>query len=312
MSGQSLKNEAIEMSNSRLDGGKNVARGIAALLVCFAHAYGLFLYPHFGGDTITSHFFGLAAHQSVMVFFAISGFLITKSIIANSKRNDRFSLRDYLFARVARIYPPLVFSVLLTCVFYAVVRGLVLAGSSAELPYSVGSFPQSREFFSVTLEDIWYALKMNNGMLLANGPLWSLCVEWWIYIVIGLAVNVFSARGLLQRLLWMGALGLAASKFYSVNANALFHLGVWAIGCVMSITNHQVGLFAKRQSAVICSLLMVICMLAWLKPELILAGGRHFSWSANAVQFVICAFWCSLILPDRHSKETMIGLPRLN
>ncbi len=295
------------MNDPRLDGGKNVARGIAALLVCVAHAYGFFLYPHFGSDNLASDFFGLAAHQSVMVFFAISGFLITKSILANINRNDTFSLRDYLFTRIARIYPPLVFSIALTCLLYALIQWLVLAGSSTDLPYSVGAFPQAREFFSVTPQDVWYALKMNNGMLLANGPLWSLCIEWWIYIVIGLAVYIFSVRGLLLKLLWSGLLGLALSKLYSVNSNALFYFGIWALGGVMSIANHRAGWFATRQPVVICVFLMAICLLAWLKPGLILAGGRHFGLSENAVQFVICAFWCLFILPEQYSNKTLVS-----
>lgn len=293
------------MNDSRLDVGKNTARGIAALLVCIDHAYGFFLYPHFGRDAVTTHFVALAAHQSVMVFFAISGFLITKSILDNLSRNPAFSLRDYLYARVARIYPPLVFSVVLTVLLYLVIQGLSLAGSSAESPYSVGSLPQMRDVFSVTTKDVRNALKMNNGLLQANGPLWSLCIEWWIYIVIGLAVTVFSARGLLLKLLWTGAFAWAAVKLYSVNSHAMFYLGVWLFGGLMMLAKQRAGWFARHHYGAIGGLLVVISLLAWTAPGLILAGGRQFGWAENAVQFVICAFWCSVIMPDQRSGTTL-------
>jgi peptidoglycan/LPS O-acetylase OafA/YrhL len=294
------------MNQAKLDEGKNAARGIAALIVCIDHAFGLFLEPHFGGATSASHFVALAAHQSVMVFFAISGFLITKSILANLDRNATFSLRDYLFARAARAYPPLVFSVALTCMLYLVVQGLALAGSSAEIPYRIGTYPMMREVFSVTAKDVQLALVMRNGLLLANGPLWSLYIEWWIYLVIGLAVFVFSVRGLVRKLLWAGVLALAASRLHSVNFHVMFYLGIWLSGGAMALANHRAGWFAVRQHGVIGGLLVATCLLAWLEPELILAGGRLFGWRENAAQFVICAFWCALILPDQRSGTTPV------
>ena len=292
------------MSQVRLDAGKNVARGIAALLVCIDHAFGLFLEPHFGGAAAASHFFALAAHWSVMVFFAISGFLITMSILANIERNATFSLREYLIARAARIYPPLAFSVALTCVLYLVVQSFALAGSSAELPYRVGTFPLMREVFSLTRRDALDVLTMNNGMLLANGPLWSLYIEWWIYVVVGLAVFVFCTRRLVRKLIWAGVLVLAVSRLHSVNSHAIFYLGIWLFGGAMALANYRAGWFATRRYDVIGVLLALTCILAWLEPKLILAGGHFFGWPENVVQFVLCAFWCALILPGQRIGKT--------
>lgn len=293
------------MNGSQFDVGKNSARGVAALLVCAAHAYGLFLYPHFGAGTLASGFFDLAAHQSVMVFFAISGFLITKSILANLQRNATFSLRDYLYARVARVYPPLVFSVLLTVALFLLVQAFALPGSSNELPYQVGSHAQMREVFSVTFKEVWRALKMQNGLLVANGPLWSLYIEWWIYIVAGLVVSVVSARGAMRKMLLAGVFTWAAATLYSVNSHALFYLGIWVFGSAMAVTNLYAAWFAKRQPSIIGGLLLALCLLAWTRADWILAGGRVFGWWENATQFIICAFWCSLILPDQRNGKTL-------
>lgn len=294
------------MHDARIDTGKNVARGIAALFVCIDHAYGFFLYPYFGNDALATHFVGLAAHQAVMVFFAISGFLITKSILANIGRNASFSLRDYVYARVARVYPPLVFSVVLTYVLYSLVHGFDLVGHGAESPYRVGVFPEMRDTFTVTMKDMRRALKMQNGLLLANGPLWSLCIEWWIYIAVGLAVYVFSVRGVVRKMLWAGVLAWAVTKLYTVNSHAMFYLGIWLFGGSLAVVaGYRASWFVSRQLGVIGGLLVAIFLLAWMKPEWILAGGRFFGWGENAVQFVICAFWCALILPDQRSGTAL-------
>ena len=285
------------MVEQQLDSGKNGARGIAALIVCIDHAYGLFLEPHFGGAVVASHFVALAANQAVMVFFAISGFLITKSIMANLRRNVSFSLREYLYARIARVYPPLIFSIALTCVLFLVVKSCGLSGGSNDIPYQVGVFPMMREVFSVTRGDILQALIMNNGLLLSNGPLWSLFIEWWIYLVVGLAVFVFTNRNILSKLLFTVVLALAYSRLLSVNSNAMFYLGIWIFGGLVALANSRFGWFVTCQHTLIFGLLLASCLLAYVAPGLVFAG--PISWRVNAVQFVICAFWCALILPDQ-------------
>lgn len=76
-------------------------RMIAALLV-FIH--------HFGGipyETIVGNVFQaiqVEGHIGVTVFFVLSGFLITLRYYADIE-NKRFSVKDYLIKRAARIYP---------------------------------------------------------------------------------------------------------------------------------------------------------------------------------------------------------------
>lgn len=289
-----------------LDAGKNSARGIAALFVCIDHAYGLFLEPYFGGGALASHFVALAGHQAVMVFFAISGFLITRSILSNLERNGSFSLRDYLYARIARVYPPLLFSVFVTCLLYLIVQALGMAGSSAEVPYRIGSFPLMREVFALTWRDPLRALAMDNGLLLANGPLWSMCIEWWIYVVVGLASFVFSVRGLLRKAVWIVWFALAATGLYQVNTHAMFYLGIWLFGGALALVHQRAGGWLVRPWGLISALFVATLLVGTIAPNLILAGGSLFGWRENFVQFVICAFWCALILPDQRSGRTAV------
>lgn len=285
------------MKDNQLDAGKNVARGVAALFVCIDHSYGFFLEPHFGPAAVYSRYIALAANQSVMVFFAISGFLITKSILANIERNTIFSPREFFFARIARIYPPLVFSVALTCLLYWVTQGLGLPGSSGH-PYQIGTFPLMREMFVVSAKDPLLSLVMCNGLLLANGPLWTLCIEWWIYVTIGLAVSCFRCMGPLRKVLWAGALAIALVRLYSVNAHALFFCSIWFFGGALALAKNSLARFATLRQGLIGSTLLAISLIGFLEPELVFTRGAALGWREIAAQFVALVFWCALIFPE--------------
>jgi peptidoglycan/LPS O-acetylase OafA/YrhL len=69
---------------------------------------------------------------------------------------------------------------------------------------------------------------------------------------------------------------LASFRLKSANTYALFYICIWLIGA-------GIGFFQSQ------------------------FGGRIFGWWENAVQFVICAFWGALILPEQYSRRTRVG-----
>lgn len=91
-------------------------RGLAAVLVVICHCAQLFINQH---APEYYRFFAVLAQTCVMIFFVLSGFLITKSITGNIARNGSLKLFDYAIKRFTRIYPPLVFS-------FIIIAGLTL------------------------------------------------------------------------------------------------------------------------------------------------------------------------------------------
>ncbi|HMI18747.1 MAG TPA: acyltransferase [Sphingomonas sp.] len=89
------------------DNNFNLLRMIAATVVLVSHAWPLTMGMHAIEPlyTLTGYKLGTTA---VSVFFAISGFFITKSFA------NRASIGDFVLARVARIYPGLIAVLLLT------------------------------------------------------------------------------------------------------------------------------------------------------------------------------------------------------
>lgn len=93
-------------------------RGIAAFVVLLAHIvqifwlriYGLQSWPH----VISSE----ASYYAVVIFFVLSGFLIAHSVESNVKRNGELKLSEFFAARIARLYPPFIFAIVLSVFIY--------------------------------------------------------------------------------------------------------------------------------------------------------------------------------------------------
>jgi peptidoglycan/LPS O-acetylase OafA/YrhL len=128
----------------------DLTRALAAQAVVIGHALSFFgLYPNIP----------YIQNVAVQVFFVLSGFLIAHAL----GRKERFS--DYFIDRFARIYsayiPALLFIAGMLLVF-GTLSGKTLLGNVLMLQ----NFPRK-------------------GIPSLDGPLWSLAIEWHIYIFIG-------------------------------------------------------------------------------------------------------------------------------
>ncbi len=187
----------------RLDSGRNnflLLRLIAALLVLFGHSYALLALGMAELDPtrrwleqIYTHFIG------VMVFFVISGYLITLSW----QRNPQ--LGRYLISRALRILPALAF-----CVS---VSALVIGPMLTSLPvsrYFLSAEPYAYVFGNLSLVSLQWRLPgvfaSNPVSDFFNGSLWTLPVEAKMY----LCVAAFGVCMLLRRR-WIANVALSAS-----------------------------------------------------------------------------------------------------
>jgi peptidoglycan/LPS O-acetylase OafA/YrhL len=205
----------------------HLLRLLAALAVIYGHSYPVT--GSGGGDFYLMHvgnkFIGGVA---VDVFFVASGFLIMSSL-------ERGSLARYLWARCLRIYPALLVAVGLS----VLVLGPLLTTSPTywhepatwSYLYKNGSLLGTEYFLPGVFQ--------SNPDKAVNGSLWSLPVEFSLYLVfLGLALCRLLTR---ERYTWfvlatfLGALAFASSTPWFaahpnwVNTSALFLAGglVW-------------------------------------------------------------------------------------
>src|SRR3954447_3264988 len=232
--------------NTRFD----VARGLAALVVFVAHLNQIYIWRFFQPVSWMEMVSGWAARAAVLVFFLLSGLLITKSIISNIKRNGYFEPTDYLLNRIARLYPPLLFAVLLTVVVASVIHFLGLPGSTGAL----GTVRPSGVPFTFT--ELARALMLYDGMTEANGPLWTLYIEAKLYVAaMGIAMAVrggsmpsqITGLALVASAVW---LGLDLYKFW-------FFAMVWTFGASANIS-------AMKRPAVFLPVVLAVIFLGYV------------------------------------------------
>lgn len=158
------------------DNNFNLIRFLAASLVLLSHSYVMVL----GKDDFEPLFkiLGMTAGSiAVDVFFLISGFLVTASIL--SKRNAI----DFMFARGLRIYPALIVMVVSTVVG-------ALFFSSLD-PVSYLNNQQTRTFLSKNTTALFGIVPTLPGVFetntlkgTVNGSLWTLTYELWMYSIL--------------------------------------------------------------------------------------------------------------------------------
>ncbi|UGQ47641.1 acyltransferase family protein [Massilia endophytica] len=166
----------------------NPIRLAAAWLVLFSHSY------HLSGLPYAEPLMRLTGNQmtfgtfAVGVFFAISGYLITGSAYSRS------SLRSFLDARIRRIFPALIAVLLLTA--------LVLGPLMTLLPlsdYFASSAVATYVLRNAALLRLQYELPGvfagNPYGAAVNGSLWTLPIEFGLYLAVGAAVWLLRRTG---------------------------------------------------------------------------------------------------------------------
>jgi peptidoglycan/LPS O-acetylase OafA/YrhL len=163
-------------------------RGFSAMIVLVGHINQIFILPYFGTASRLDDIFNFLASYAVMAFFIISGFVIGTNILRNIQENqEKFKVRVFLYDRLTRLVPPLLFSLLITIGVYAIIHYLNLNGNQAFL--LPGDLYIVREKATMEWNSILYSLLFIQNISLSttpplmNGPLWSLSYEFWFYML---------------------------------------------------------------------------------------------------------------------------------
>ena len=202
-----------------MDNSLNFIRYIAALSVLIGHSFTLY-----GYKTISIFSIHLG-RLSVFIFFIISGYLIAKSW------DKTPNLLIFLKKRVLRIFPALVI-----CIFFTVI---FLGAAVTVLPLK--DYFSSLQTYRYFLNDILYIIYTLPGVFknlpypnIVNGSLWSLPVEFFMYLYVAFIGFVFSAK----RVLYAISLFIFIILFfyttkdiviYNVNLKAIYLFGIFFI-----------------------------------------------------------------------------------
>lgn len=293
----------------------DAVRGIAALLVMMTHTFDLSVADVFGWEMLSSPEGWRWARASfghggfwVWCFFMISGLCIQQSIV-RSVRENSFSWRRYLLARVTRIYPLFLIGLVLAMVAWGLHEDFggypddtphrQLVASVLSLQILTTSFPGYETSWSLSCEMIYY-LVWPAALLLLRGR-----VDRAVYV--SLVGSVLLAAGIL--VVWK----LLHRFESSASVDGIFTLSVlfpiWLCGAWLS--GHWSGAGARVTWRVWCvaillcfvseGLLVVmkfrqypgwaVHLVSWSSIPglmLFLAGGRHAQLSQRSWSRPVC------------------------
>ncbi|WP_241986650.1 acyltransferase family protein [Cryobacterium fucosi] len=206
--------------------GLDGLRGIAVTLVVVYHFFPAALPGGFVG---------------VDVFFVISGFLITRLLLAEHRRTGRFALGRFWQRRALRLVPPLIPLVLVACTAAWLIGGDVLVGlgwqvlGAATFGYNWVSIAGSTSYFDTAQPELFRNL-------------WSLAVEEQFYLVWPVALlAVLLIRSPRLRVALVGGLAVAAGLWMGV----LYHPGSDPTRVYYGSDTHSFGLFAGAALALL-------------------------------------------------------------
>ena len=200
----------------------DLIRAISAQLVLIGH--GLYFCD------VAKRFASLIQDLGVLMFFLLSGLLITYSTFRKKNRGD-YRFKTFFIERASRIYSGYLPSI---CVIVCLDILFIHAYGQNEYHY-VLSF---RAFIGniFMLQDFPHLGIIGITSLGSARPLWTLAVEWWFYMFFGFVVLIKSfesRRGLYVALLTALAVVPFSNSVVAGRGNGLFV--VWMMGFLVAV-----------------------------------------------------------------------------
>jgi len=255
-------------------------RAVAAVFVVFFH---------FGDSFVTIFpWFGFlrplykSGDMGVDLFFLLSGFILSLNYLDKFREFSKRNYFQFLGARLARIYPVHLFTLLLLTVF-------VLSARHLDLKTNVAHYSGFTWVTNVFLIQVWPGF--NRG-LTWNFPSWSISAEWFAYLLFPfLAIGITRSR---RPFLW-GSLALclyAVPSLAGLEQNSVR----WALLRVSSEFLAGCFLFRIYRSGVKCPVPPWLSALACIS---ICATGSYFGVSrALSLPFFALLIWGLATYPN--------------
>jgi peptidoglycan/LPS O-acetylase OafA/YrhL len=167
--------------------GFDHVRLVAAIIVLLHHCRGL-QYPDLRDDPLLHYSTGFMdfGRFAVVIFFAISGFLVTPGLLRTA------NVVDYAVHRSVRIFPGLIVNVVLTIL---VLGPILTTHSLVSYLRDPQTYLYAKNISTLVVNYLPGVVASDGNPVIINGALWTLHFEVICYIVLAL----FGAFGLLSR-----------------------------------------------------------------------------------------------------------------
>jgi peptidoglycan/LPS O-acetylase OafA/YrhL len=222
----------LKLSKGVLSEESSVFLNLVRLIACEMVVLGHFLTKYQPTPYDALFIFGSTlGGAAVLIFFALSGLLVSYSLVRKTE-DPQYGFRCYFVDRFSRIYSGLIPALILS----AVVAGVIYTSNYAyftELS-SMQSAPSLQNFtltffmlerfpvgfFTGIFSTLGLRLPLPEVTPFGfNGILWTLVVEWWVYMFFGALV--------------IGSLALAGRRRKSVGYKSVFCVAITLLGLLL-------------------------------------------------------------------------------
>lgn len=249
----------------------DLIRGLAAWAVMWDHLRGLFFIDFQQLSQPAAllkviYFFTGFGNEAVLVFFVLSGFLISSAILGR-RASGTWSWRDYAIDRASRLYvvlvPGLFFGLLWDKLGSSVFTSTGLY--SHPLPNFGSAIVQTRLGIGTFIGNLSFLQTILVPTFGSNGPLWSLANEFWYYVLfpVMLAAGIAWLRRSIRLAIPLTILAICVAAF--VGRPILAGFLIWLAGTVLVVAYSRFPLRSKGLliTYVVASLVVLLaCFIA--------------------------------------------------
>lgn len=273
----------------------NVLRGICALLVVANHLRSAIFVPFGDLEFKAGHLFYFLTslgHQSVIVFFVISGYLVGGGVL---NKGNQFIWQEYLISRFIRLYIVLVPALILTFIVDYCTKILnpdIFVGNYFEIFHSGPNEPVDSSMYALAI-NLLFMQDILGPIFGSNTPLWSLAYEFQFYlmfpallVIIGKVEKPFFVKIILFVVLMLMIV------FYSKDLFKYFP--IWILGAISS------RYVAKNFKPWLAVLSFVIFAVALIVPKI------PFFISSTILNDYILALASTLLIYSMRSSKVNI------
>lgn len=218
-------------------------RWISALVVVAGHLRAFLFVPyqqlHSPGTLLKTFYWATGfGHQAVLVFFVLSGFLVGGSVV-EKVRSRTFAWKGYIVNRVSRLYPVLLAALVFGwCLDYAGWHFLNSAGLytvfGPNAMIGVINYDASQRLGLLPFVTNLCMLQGICGATFGtNGPLWSLSMEFWYYLLFPAAMLGAVTRTWKGLLCWNTLILVGLVAFLPLEFHAYFL--IWIMGVAAAV-----------------------------------------------------------------------------
>ncbi|NLF87506.1 acyltransferase [Candidatus Bathyarchaeota archaeon] len=262
-----------------LSTGSSIFLNMVRLVACEAVVFGHFLTKYQPVPYDPLFIFGSTIGGSaVLLFFALSGLLVSYSLLHKSD-DPQYGFRSFFVDRFSRIYsglvPALLFSGIIAAIIYTTnytyYTNLSTMQSAPSLQtftltlFMLQRFPVA--FFNGLLSNLGLSFPLPDVTPFGfNGILWTLVVEWWIYLFFGaLVIGALALVGKRRRSLVYRAVSCVAIVMFGlllVGFSGEFGgvIAVWFVGALMTLALGSSALKEKFFHAKWACVTLAVCL----------------------------------------------------